>query len=474
MGALAALATAARHPDRVAGLCLLGAAARMPVHPDLLALAAAHDPKAVELICDWAFGPRGQVGGNPQPGGWLQGTARALLQRGNPAVLSTDLAACNAYAAGLEHAAQVRCPTLVVIGALDRMTPPKAGAGAGGGDPRRARGHHRRGRPHGDGRGARCGARGHHQHDAAGHGLTARPVPLTLQRTNTVERPMTQIRTLGRVALLALVMLWLPAAAHAEEVWQTLPPTPTRPPALAEGKAPVDGIEIYYAEYGAGQPVILLHGGLANSDYWGNQIPALAPHYRVIVMDSRGHGRSTRDAQPYGYDLMAKDVVGLMDFLKIEKADIVGWSDGAIIGLDLAMNYPGRIDRVFAFAANSTTAGLKPDIDKNPTFAAFITRAGEEYKKNSPTPDQYDAFLAQIGGMWASQPNWTAEQLGRIRTPVMIADGDHDEAIRRDHTEQLAKEVPGAQLLILPNVSHFAMLQNPAEFNAAVLKFLAE
>ena len=126
MGALAALATAARHPERVAALCLLGAAARMPVHPDLLALAAAHDPKAVELICDWAFGPRGQVGGNPQPGGWLQGTARALLQRGNPAVLSADLAACNSYAAGPEHAAQVRCPTLLVIGVLDRMTPLKA------------------------------------------------------------------------------------------------------------------------------------------------------------------------------------------------------------------------------------------------------------------------------------------------------------------------------------------------------------
>ncbi|HEX6011665.1 MAG TPA: alpha/beta hydrolase, partial [Geminicoccaceae bacterium] len=126
-----------------------------------------------------------------------------------------------------------------------------------------------------------------------------------------------------------------------------------------------------------------------------------------------------------------------------------------------------------AFAANSTTAGLKPDIDKNSTFAAFIERARQEYRKNSPTPDQYDAFLAQIGGMWASQPNWTAADLGRIRTPVMIADGDHDEAIRREHTEMLAREVPGAKLLILPGVSHFAMLQDPAEFNAAVLKFLA-
>jgi pimeloyl-ACP methyl ester carboxylesterase len=126
MGALAALAAAARHPDRVASLCLLGSAARLPVHPALLALAAAHDSKAVELMCDWAFGPRGQVGGNPHPGGWLQGSARALLRRGDPAALGADLAACNAYASGAEHAALVGCPTLLVMAALDHMTPPKA------------------------------------------------------------------------------------------------------------------------------------------------------------------------------------------------------------------------------------------------------------------------------------------------------------------------------------------------------------
>ncbi len=125
-------------------------------------------------------------------------------------------------------------------------------------------------------------------HDAAGHGLTARPVPLTLQRTNTVERPMTQIRTLRRAAFWRSSCCGCRQPPHAEEVWQTLPPTPTRPPALAEGKAPVDGIEIYYAEYGAGQPVILLHGGLANSDYWGDLIPRWRRTTRVIVMDSRG------------------------------------------------------------------------------------------------------------------------------------------------------------------------------------------
>ena len=146
-------------------------------------------------------------------------------------------------------------------------------------------------------------------------------------------------------------------------------------------------------------------------------------------MDSRGHGRSTRDAQPYGYDLMASDVIGLMDYLKLDKADIVGWSDGAIIGLDIAMNHPDRIGRLFSFAANSTVDGLKPDVLENPTFAAYIERAGEEYKKNSPTPDEYEAFLNQIGAMWASQPNWTEADLARIKTPVLIVDGEHDEAI---------------------------------------------
>ena len=127
MGALVAMATAARYPAWVSALCLLGAAARMPVHPELLALAAAHDPKAVELMCDWAFGPRGKMGGSPNPGGWLQGAARALLRRGDPAVLSTDLAACDAYADGEEAAAAIRCGALVLQGAADRMTPPKAG-----------------------------------------------------------------------------------------------------------------------------------------------------------------------------------------------------------------------------------------------------------------------------------------------------------------------------------------------------------
>jgi pimeloyl-ACP methyl ester carboxylesterase len=280
------------------------------------------------------------------------------------------------------------------------------------------------------------------------------------------------------LAMLLSVVL-LPAAgatqaARAEALWQTLPPTPTPIPTDRSGLADVNGIKIHYAIYGQGSPVIMLHGGLANTDYWGNQVPALAAHHTVILMDSRGHGRSTRDSRPYGYDLMADDVIGLMNALKLNAADIVGWSDGAILGLDLAMRYPDRIGHVFAFAANTKTSGVKDGVEKNPTFAAYIERAGREYAVHSATPNDYEAFVAQISKMWADQPNWTDEQLKTIRAPVLVVDGDHDEAIKREHTEYMAATIPGAGLLILPNVSHFAFLQDPKMFNFAILHFLGD
>jgi pimeloyl-ACP methyl ester carboxylesterase len=262
------------------------------------------------------------------------------------------------------------------------------------------------------------------------------------------------------------------AACAAVPQWLTLPPTPSLPQAAASGYAPVDGIRIWYAEFGRGSPVILLHGGLANADYWGNQVRALEGRYRVIVMDSRGHARSTRDAAPFGYDLMADDVLGLMNDLHIRKAAIVGWSDGAIIGLDLAMHHPQRITKLFAFAANSNPSGVK-DVSKSPVFTRFIARARREYERLSPTPHEYDSFLGQITRMWATQPHFTAVELESIRVPTWIVDADHDEAIQRANTLYMADHIPGSGLLILPQVSHFAFLQDPELFDAALLHFLA-
>jgi len=197
----------------------------------------------------------------------------------------------------------------------------------------------------------------------------------------------------------------------------------------------------------------------------------LQPHYRVIVMDSRGHGRSARDERPYSYDLMAEDVVALMDFLKIPKAAIVGWSDGAIIGLDIAMKHPERLSKLFAFAANSDPSGVA-DIAASPVFNAYIARAEKEYQALSPTPDQYKPFLDQIGEMWKTQPNWTADNLRAIKVPTWIVDGDHDEAIKRENTEFMAANIPGAGLLLQPEVSHFSFIQDSEQFNSHLLHFL--
>jgi pimeloyl-ACP methyl ester carboxylesterase len=277
-----------------------------------------------------------------------------------------------------------------------------------------------------------------------------------------------------RQFLLPFLLALATRPTHAAERWQTLPPTPAAIPSTHAGQAPVNGINIYYAIYGHGSPVIFLHGGLANSDYWGHQVPAVAARHTVILMDSRGHGRSTRDQRPYGYDLMADDVVGLMDYLEIRKADIVGWSDGGILGIDLALRHKDRIGKVFAFAANTVTAGVIEGVHKNPTFAAFIQRAGDEYRARSATPGQYAAFVDQISKMWTQQPNWTDGQLQSIDTPILVVGSDHDEAIKRAHTEYIAATIPHAGLLILPNVSHFAFLQDPAQFNYAILHFLGD
>ena len=280
------------------------------------------------------------------------------------------------------------------------------------------------------------------------------------------------MRTIKAIAGLLFAVVTTVAAARAEEVWQTLPPFPPMPAASESGTAPVNDIQMYYAVYGQGEPLILLHGGLGHSDVWGNQIPELAKNFKVIAADSRGHGRSTRSAQPYSYALMASDVVALMDHLKIDKASILGWSDGGIIGIDIAINHPERLNKVFAFGANTNVAGLRADVADSVVFNKYIEIAGQDYARLSTTPTEYEAFVKQISEMWATQPDYKPEQLGKIPVAVAIADGEHDEAIRQEHDVEMANAIPGAKLVILKGASHFAFLQKPDEFNQAVLEFL--
>jgi pimeloyl-ACP methyl ester carboxylesterase len=267
-------------------------------------------------------------------------------------------------------------------------------------------------------------------------------------------------------------MLVITIQMNTTPTWMTLPPIPILPNPDQSGYASVNGVKIWYAVFGCGEPVILLHGGLSSSNYWGNQVPVLAKYCRVIVMDSRGQGRSSWDGRPFSYDLMASDVDGLMDYLTIRKAAIVGWSDGAIIGLLLAIHQPERVTKLFAFGANSDPSAVKPGIVESPVFKESVVRRESEYRQLSPAPEQWNAVRDQIRQMQKREPNLTAEQLRGITVPTWIVAGDHEEAIKREDTLFMVDHIPGAGLLVQPGVSHFAFLQDPEQCNADLLHFL--
>jgi pimeloyl-ACP methyl ester carboxylesterase len=254
--------------------------------------------------------------------------------------------------------------------------------------------------------------------------------------------------------------------------WLTLPSTPPLPKAAQSGLVMVNGTSIFFAQFGEGPPVLLLHGGPANSNYWGHQIDELARNFSVIVMDTRGHGRSPVTSRAFSYGIFAEDAVALLDVLKISAVSIVGWSDGGVTGLQLAMTKPNRVSKLFVFGANCTPAGYKPAGGQSKVFAEFITRCRTEYAQLSPYPERWPQLLNGLRPIWRTEPNFTKQQLTTLNLPTAISAGEHDEIIRREHTEQIAHEIPAARLVIQPDVSHFAMLQNPPQFNKAMIEFL--
>jgi pimeloyl-ACP methyl ester carboxylesterase len=244
------------------------------------------------------------------------------------------------------------------------------------------------------------------------------------------------------------------------------------PDTNVQGFVEHDGAQIWYAAYGLGSPVILLHGGLGHSGNWGYQVPALVENgYRAIVIDSRGHGRSTRDDKPYSYELMTSDVLAVMDSLNIQKPAFIGWSDGACIALILAANHPERVSGVFFFACNVDPSGVK-EFKFTDTIKRCVNRHMKDYEQLSATPGTFDEFSNAVGLMQRTQPNYSADDLEKIKVPVVIVQSEHDEFIKYEHAEYLAQSIPNAEFVFLEGVSHFAPLQRPDLFNAAMLTFV--
>lgn len=285
---------------------------------------------------------------------------------------------------------------------------------------------------------------------------------------------------LGRRSLLAGLggIIGIPSAMAQESacdprIWNRLPQTPSLPPPRATGSVRAAGAALWFGEFGAARPgeipIVLLHGGLASSDYWGAVIPTLTARRSVLALDTRGHGRSTLGDAALSYARMAADVLALLDQRGIERAEVVGWSDGAIAGLQLAVTQPRRVQRLFAFAANTDRAGVIAGGSETSVFREFKQRAATEYRALSPAPDRYGALLEQLGRMWQREPAFGADELKRIVAATTIAAAAHDELIALRHSQALAGSVAGARLVILPCVDHFAILQDPVGFGRQVL-----
>ena len=248
--------------------------------------------------------------------------------------------------------------------------------------------------------------------------------------------------------------------------------TPPLPVPDRSGHVSHDGADIWFASIGRGRPVILLHGGLGHSGNWSHQVPTLVEAgYRVILIDSRGHGRSTCDGRRFSYELMAGDVLAVMDALAIDRAAILGWSDGACTALILGHWHRQRVDGVLFFACNMDPSGARPFV---PTIVVdrCFARHRQDYAALSATPDNFDAFVDAVGTMQRTEPNYTAEQLRSIAVPVTVLHAQGDEFITPEHARYLADTIPNANLINLPGVTHFAPLQRRAQFNAAMLQIL--
>jgi len=276
-----------------------------------------------------------------------------------------------------------------------------------------------------------------------------------------------------RLAIVVLVAMT--SLASAKPRWQTLPLPPAMPKADATGFVRVDGAQIYYATFGNGAPVLLLHGGMGNGDHWAHQVPALVDkQFQVIAIDSRGQGRSTRTKATPSYDQLANDVLAVMDHLKLDKAAIVGWSDGGEIGLKLAVHHPERVSKLVLFGANyDVKTGNKPRRGKPaPTFDEYTAKCRADYQKLSRTPKQWSALVRWLLPIWRNPMGFTRDHLKSIRAPTLVADGEHDEIVALAQLEEMAKLIPNARLHVFKDTSHFALWQDPTAFNKVVVDFL--
>lgn len=283
---------------------------------------------------------------------------------------------------------------------------------------------------------------------------------------------MPQATTIRSVIFVAVT--GIAVSAQADEPWMSIPSPQAMPDATESGLAPVNGIDMHYAVYGSAEstPILMIHGGLAHGDVWAGLVADLMADHTVIVADTRGHGRSTNDGSDYSYDLLAADYLALLDHLGIDAVHLVGWSDGANIGYEISTTAPDRLASHFAHAGNVTLDGIDPSVETNEVFGTYVGMMAEDYGTLSPTPEGFEGFLGGVATMWGTEKPGGLAALETITVPTLVVQSEHDEAILMDHSVQIAETIPGAELLVLDDVSHFASFQDPDAYTAAIRAFI--
>jgi pimeloyl-ACP methyl ester carboxylesterase len=233
--------------------------------------------------------------------------------------------------------------------------------------------------------------------------------------------------------------------------------------------APVSGLNMYYDVHGQGRPLVLLHGAYQTADTMGPLLPGLAETRQVIVPEMQGHGRTADIDRPITYEQMADDTAALMRHLELENADIVGYSMGGAIGLQLAIRHPGLVGKLVMVSSGYASDSAHPEaLEMFPSISPEMfagTPIEEEYKRIAPNPDDFPNLVWKLKELDTTEFSWPEEDIRAISAPTLLIVGDSD-VVTLEHVVKLFRlrgggvmgdlsGLPDAQLAVLPGTTHF-------------------
>ncbi|MEU9039473.1 alpha/beta hydrolase [Streptomyces sp. NPDC048352] len=235
-------------------------------------------------------------------------------------------------------------------------------------------------------------------------------------------------------------------------------------------------VRTWYEAEGAGDPLLLLHGGLCTNETWGAQRPDFAARYRVFLPERRGHGRTPDVAGPFSYQDMADDTIAFIEAVVGASAHLVGWSDGGIVALLVAIARPDLVRKVVAMGANflpgPVSTAAPQMFDAMAADSADMAFFREAYGAVSPDgADHWPVVVRKEADMIRTQPTIPAEALARMGMPTLVLVGD-DDLITLEHTIALYRAIPDSQLAVVPGTSHGLPLEKPGLVNQLILDFL--